>query len=211
MRRIKRKIFNSLVVILSLAASLLLCELGCRAYLLARFRKPSAVSYAPFGYDRSPFLAFERDSWQRFITAKNSEVHPALLRPFALTVFCRKAYVKILESVNKEKTIRALAAGEYAPRQRYLMAQGENRLVLRQFYDNLSSILAILAHRKIDAFAVTLFSEKDLLAGDREVILKHPSGINQPYPDEYHLTDKGNEFLAELAAGKISAQIRRRQ
>lgn len=173
-------------------------------------------------FERNSFYGnyqyFNMDSWQHFINYENRNISYDLAKPFALTLVAYKAYQHIKDMVVEKPVSKELC-----------LSDNQKDNIQSQFYDNLSSIAAISQYRKMNTIIVTLFSDHDLhpkernnmntlikkvaresgarlIDADSIVMSDNIKGINNER-DMYHLTDKGNEFLADLLAAEISDVI----
>ncbi|MBP7217039.1 MAG: SGNH/GDSL hydrolase family protein [Candidatus Omnitrophica bacterium] len=171
------------------------------------------------GWKRDSFidsdLFFSMDSWQSFINAKNKNNPCVMCRPFALTFLAPKIINRFFYRQC------ALAKLRY---------RNKAMAMLGNFYDNLSSIVAIAQYRDIPVILVTLASEYNfepdarkaindvirrvaqesnsfLLDADAFVSSNRVQGINDS-KDYYHFVDKGNAFMASLIADQIVAMLK---
>jgi lysophospholipase L1-like esterase len=174
-------------------------------------------------YERNVFIGkehyFNMNSWQYYINNENRTIRFEFARPFAFTLFARSAYRNFL---NKMTEINIEDGKFDQPKKRIFKSDKLRNSIFEQFYDNLSSIAAILKYRNIQIVFVTLISEYDLYSEDRRdlnsiikkvalesnsylidadrlVSMNKVAGINHSN-DQYHLSDKGNEYLADLLA-----------
>jgi lysophospholipase L1-like esterase len=165
-------------------------------------------------YGRYQF--FQMDSWQEFINYNNRRFPVRILRPLALTLIIQRTY-QLLDKVKDRKKDHP---------ESIIRSEELEDKIYNQFYDNMSSIAAISRYRGINTILITLFSENNLFSKDRtgiNSIIKRVAKESESYlidadevatssgiqgvnneRDHYHLTDKGNEFLAGLIANEIS-------
>ncbi len=163
-------------------------------------------------YGKSRF--FDMDSWQNFIRHYNRRVSYRFARSFALTLLVQNLHFRLTGFPDHKQEFRNTIASE----------ELKNEIQM-QFYENLTSIAAISHYRKIHPVFITIFSEQDLfpaernaindvikrvaresestlIDADRIVMSNQITGVNFE-KDNYHLTDKGNEFLAGLIGEEI--------
>jgi len=153
--------------------------------------------------------------------------------PFAITFFLKRVYLKcfpenlIFDQISQSGVATNATDTNNLPSVPldYTTSQEQRQAVLAMLKDNLTSIAGICQAHKIQAIFSSLISDVNLFGNDRALINqtiqavalaqntlfvdsdtyvkdKQLTGLNNS-TDKYHLTDKGNEVLADYWAAQI--------